>query len=99
MLERLAASTLPHGEESPGGGCYRESGRIASAWHRTAHSLKNMGLITISRYGDHYSAAITPKGRGPFGLGLVRMLDGQWVPVGAPPLHTTRNAPDSDNER
>lgn len=37
----------------------RNAGRVASAWYRTAQSLKDAGLITLEREGDAYRAFAT----------------------------------------
>jgi hypothetical protein len=62
MMRRLAACD-PACEETPGFGCGRDSGRIASAWHRTAHALKDRGLVEFIRVGDHHGVKLTDAGR------------------------------------
>lgn len=41
----------PEGERTPMLG-NRDAGRVASAWHRTASSLQNLGLIRLVWEGD-----------------------------------------------
>ena len=41
----------------------RHAGHAASAWHRTAHSLKARGLVTVERSGDSWTARITDAGK------------------------------------
>lgn len=48
MLDRLAAAT-DQTEMTPGE--YSTAGRDAAAWHRTAESLRVMGLVTVTRNG------------------------------------------------
>jgi hypothetical protein len=62
MMMRLA-ELAPEPEESPGGGMGRLGKTVASAWHRTAYSLKNRGLVQIDRFGDHFCARLTHAGR------------------------------------
>lgn len=54
MLQRLA-TVGASGERTPMTG-NRESGRICSAWYRTANSLQQLGLIKMRRSGDAYKA-------------------------------------------
>jgi hypothetical protein len=58
MLMRLAEFQQ---EESPYG-YGRDSGRAASAWHRTTESLVVRGLVRRERFGDHYVARLTQGG-------------------------------------
>lgn len=60
MLMRLGEH--PNQDESPYG-YGRDSGRAASAWHRTVKSLVARGLVRCDRYGDHYMARLAPAGR------------------------------------
>ncbi len=60
MLMRLGEH--PNQDESPFG-YGRDSGRAASAWHRTVQSLVMRGLVRRDRYGDHYMARLTQAGR------------------------------------
>lgn len=67
--------TCPEPEESPGGGCGRQGKTLASAWHRTANSLKNKGLVHIARFGDHFCVGLTEAG-----ISMVENIPADQVP-------------------
>jgi hypothetical protein len=56
--QRLLAEIVQFGKsEAPTG--WSNAGCLASAWHRTAQSLKNLGLITIESGGGYaYTARL-----------------------------------------
>jgi hypothetical protein len=41
----------------------RDAGRRCSAWHRTAESLRDRGLVHVRRKGNGYVATLTPLGQ------------------------------------
>jgi hypothetical protein len=59
MLQRLLR-TKDHYELTPGG--RRSSGREASAWHRTAYVLAQLGLVTMRSNGCNSVVTLTPAG-------------------------------------
>lgn len=59
LMMRLAE----YGQEESPFGYGRNSGRLASSWHRTVSSLVKAGLVVRERYGDHFMARLTPSGR------------------------------------
>jgi hypothetical protein len=57
--QRMLADIAEKGESRPPWG-YRDAGRDASSWHRTARSLRALGLVKILRSAHSFRAVRPP---------------------------------------